>query len=1014
MRALVSIFAALLIFISLYQLSFTWFVNKHEKGMQDKANRYVKSLYPTPERKYPADKELQALYRDTIDQVYRERLSHLLDSTKDTKITWWGTTYQKSKESELLLGLDLQGGINVTLDIALDGLIKGLANNPRDPMLLKAIAAAQQKKLTSGGANFIDLFAQAYKEVNPGAKLAPLFANSNRNKLKFESSDGEVISYIRDQASAAMKQTFQVLRNRIDRFGVAQPSINLDENKGIITVELPGATDPERIRKYLQSAAHLQFWEVYNVGELATAIQNADKALQNYLNGVKDTSLAKADSTASALNQNPLFRLLRFAQPQSDPKTGQPRYSAFIAQAALKDTALINSHLNNPVVRNNFPLDLKFLWGKQMRDDKGKLIPYLELYAIRTVPNSEKAKIEGEVVKDARQDYDPLTSDVVVEMSMDKQGEKIWARMTTENVGKPIAIVLDDIVYSAPFVSGPITGGNSQITMGRGGNSTQTIEEAQDLANILKSGQLDAPAKIVQEQVVGPTLGREAVRGGTLAFVISFLVIFALMLVYFNTAGWVANIALILNLLFTIGVLSSLGATLTAPGIAGLVLTIGMAVDTNVIIFERIKEELTRGKSYQLAIHDGYRRSLPPVLDAHVTTFLTAAILFYFGLGPVKGFATTQMLGISLSLFCGILISRLITDFWTNKNRHFKYFTKISRSIFQKAHFKFIEYRKIAYGISVVVLILGVGSFFNGFKKGVEFLGGRSFVVNFGKPVQDVEVRNALNKVFGKFPEVKTYGSNDQLEITTDFMVEQEGHVADSIVTSKLFQGLQPFLPASANAQEFATTNKFIQQSKKVTASISDDLKAGAVRATIFALIIIFIYIFIRFRDWRYSLGTIIALLHDVFVTLAVFSFFKDIVPFPLEIDQHFIAAILTVIGFSMNDTVIVFDRIREDSRTMKNATKSEIINKAINDTLSRTVMTSLTVFLTVLILFLVGGEVTRGFAFAMLIGVITGTYSSIFVAAPVLVDLARSKPLGTADAVASTPAAKSKPALSK
>lgn len=1017
MRALVSIFAALLIVISLYQLSFTWFVNKHEAAMQTKAKSYVNRLYPsTSERKYPGNKEAQALYQDTLDEVYKSRLRRLLDSTKDNKITWWGTSYQKSKESELLLGLDLQGGINVTLDIALDGLIKGLANNSRDPSLLKAIALSQQKKITSGGANFIDLFVQSYKEQNPGGKLAPLFANSNRNKLKFESSDNEVSNYIHDQASAAMKQTFQVLTKRIDKFGVAQPTINLDENKGIITVELAGATDPERVRNYLQSTANLQFWEVYNLGELITPIQNADKALQNYMNGVKDTSTvktdsAKKDSVGSLVNQNPLLRVIQFAQPQQDSKTGQASYYSFIGHSALKDTGTVNSYLSNPIVRNQFPADLKFLWGKQQRDENGKLIPYLELYAVKTIANSDRAKIEGDVITDSRQDYDPVTSGVVVEMSMNKHGADEWAKMTGNNVGKPIAIVLDDIVYSAPFVNGPITGGNSQITMGT--NRANTVEEAQDLANILKSGKLNAPAKIVQEQVVGPTLGKEAVHGGAMAFFISFLVIFTLMLVYYNTAGWVANIALILNLLFTIGVLSALHATLTAPGIAGLVLTIGMAVDTNVIIFERIKEELTRGKSYQLAVSDGYKRSLAPVLDAHVTTFLTAAILAYFGLGPVLGFATTQMLGIVLSLFCGILVSRLITDFYTNKNRHFKYFTSLSRRVFQHANFKFIEYRKVAYGISVVVLILGIGAYFHGFKKGVEFLGGRSYIVKFSKPVNEQKVKDELNKVFGKFPEVKTYGSNQQLEITTDYLVEQAGRTPDSIVATKLYAGLKQFLPET-NAQEFISTNKYIQQSKKVTASISDDLKSGAVKATIFALIIIFLYIFLRFRDWRYSLGTIFALLHDVLVVLAVFSFFQNIVPFSLEIDQHFIAAILTVIGFSMNDTVIVFDRIREDTRLMKGVTKAEIINKAINQTLSRTIMTSLTVFLTILILFLVGSEVTRGFAFAMLIGVITGTYSSIFVAAPILVDLAKNKPLGKADTPAATPPTKNKPVLTK
>ncbi|HLX93594.1 MAG TPA: protein translocase subunit SecDF, partial [Puia sp.] len=985
MRALISFFAGLLIIISLYQLSFTWFVNKHESAMSAKAKQYVNRLYPTAQKTYPGDKETQALYQDTLDDIYNVRLRRLLDSTKDTKITWWGATYQKSKESELLLGLDLQGGINVTMDIALDGLIKGLANNPQDPVILKAIQTSFQKKLTSD-ANFIDLFAQSFKEQNPNKILAPYFANSSRNKLKFDASDNTVINYIRDQANAAMQQTLKVLTNRIDKFGVAQPSINLDEAKGLISVELAGATDPERVNKYLQSTAHLQFWEVYNVGELQNSVVSADKALQNYLNGVKDTSAlgktdtTKVDTSASALNQNPLLHKLQFLQPTQD-ESGKTQYPAPIAAALLRDTGIVNSYLNNPVVRNNFPTNLKFLWGKQQRDDNGKLVNSLELYAIKTIPGTEKAKLEGGSVTDARQDYDPVTSDVVVEMTMDNQGANTWATMTTNNVHKPIAIVLDDIVYSAPFVSGPITGGNSQITMGRGkGSSQQTIEEAQDLANILKSGKLEAPAKIVQEQIVGPTLGKEAVHGGMMAFGISFLVIFILMLVYFNTAGWVANIALILNLLFTIGVLSALGATLTAPGIAGLVLTIGMAVDTNVIIFERIKEELTKGKAYVLAFKDGYIRSLAPVLDAHVTTFLTAAILFYFGLGPVKGFATTQMLGITLSLFCGILISWLITDFWTNKNRHFQYFTSVSRLVFQKAHFKFIEYRKVAYGISVVVLVLGVGSFFHGFNEGVEFSGGRSYVVKFGRSIQHDPLINSLDKSFGKFPVIKTYGSNDEWEITTDYLVKETGSTTDSLVLTKLYEGLIPFLPQGTSLENFRVPNKFIQQTKKVEPTISDDLKTGAIKATVFALVIIFLYIFVRFRDWRYSLGTIVSLLHDVFVTLAVFSFLRNVVPFPMEIDQHFIAAILTVIGFSMNDTVIVFDRIREYSRQMPSATKGEIINKAINDTLSRTIMTSLTVFLTLLILFFVGGEVTKGFAFAMLIGVITGTYSSIFV----------------------------------
>ena len=1040
MRVLVSIFAVLLILISLYQLSFTWFVNKHEKAQEEKAMAWLNRNYQPAATKYPGNKEAQALYQDTLDHLYADRLRKLLDSTRDEKITWWGQTYQKSKESELLLGLDLQGGINVTLDIALDGLIKGLANNPNDQQLNNAIAEANRRKVASD-ADFITLFGQAFKSVNPNTPLAPLFANSTRNNLKMDASDATVLNHIREQAKAAMQQTYQVLTKRIDKFGVAQPNVNLDETKGIITVELAGAKDPERVRRYLQSTANLQFWELYNTGELENSLMNADKALEGYLNSIRgattdttkpaasNVAIAAVDSTgkptvidtlnkdtskaataATTANSNPLLKILQPQRPIGQDQAGNLKFPPQIGMAMIKDTSTINTYLANPVVRNQFPSNLKFLWGKQERDENGKLLDILYLYAIKTVPGTDKAKLEGEVITDARQDFEPLSNQVVVNMSMNKQGERVWAKMTTEaaNAGnKPIAIVLDDIVYSAPSVNEPITGGSSRITMGGRAGNELAVQEGLDLANILKSGKLEAPAKIVQEQVVGPTLGQEAVKGGTMAFIISFIVIFILMLIYFNTAGWVANITLILNLLFTVGILSMFGFTLTAPGIAGLVLTIGMAVDTNVIIFERIKEELTKGKSYALAFQQGYRRSLAPVLDAHITTLLTAGILAYFGLGPVLGFATTQIIGILLSLFCGIVVAWLITDWWTKKNRHFKYFTKLSQTIYRKAHFKFIEYRKVAYAISVVIILLGVGAFFNGFNEGVEFSGGRSYIVKFPSAVNADAIRDALSKEFDKQPVVKTYGGNDQLDITTDYRIKEETPEADSAVMNKLYAGLKPFLPANLSQYDFI--NKSIQGTKKVGATISDDLKTGAKWATFWSLLMIALYIFIRFRDWRYSVGTIFSLLHDVLVTLIVFSFFKNIVPFPLEIDQHFIAAILTVIGFSMNDTVVVFDRVREYARDMKGADKKTIINRAINDTLTRTIMTSLTVFLTLLILFLVGGEVTRGFAFAMLIGVVTGTYSSIFVAAPILVDFAKNKPLGAADAA--TAAAESKAA---
>jgi SecD/SecF fusion protein len=1012
MRALVSIFAALLIIISLYQLSFTWFVNRHESAMETKAKQLVNRQYPVKAaQKYPGNKEAQASYQDTLDQAFNHDKDSLLKATGETKITWWGTTYQKSKEDELLLGLDLQGGISVTLNIGLDGLIRNLSNNSHDPNLLRAISMAEQKELTNNG-NLIDLFAESFKEIDPAGKLAPLFSNTSRNKLTYDASDAAVISYLHDQASDAMRQTYQVINQRINQFGVAQPSISLDENRAIINVELAGATDPDRVRNYLQSTANLQFWDVYMLEDLQNYFVNADKALQNYLNGVKADSTVsdtatKKDTTNNVVNQNALFRILQPLVPRQD-RSGQSQPYSAIAVSNIRDTARVNYYLSIPVVRNSFPQDLKFLWGKPAVNEDGKVSTQLELYAIKTIPGTDKARLEGGAIEHADQDFEPNTGAVIVQMTMNKQGSKIWADMTTKavqgNVHRPIAIVLDDIVYSAPFVEDPITGGSSQIRMG-GANNQQTVVEAKDLANILNSGPLSAPARIVSDEVVGPTLGRAAVHGGMMAFGISFLVIFTLMLVYYNTAGWVANSALILNLLFTIGVLSALHATLTAPGIAGLVLTIGMAVDTNVIIFERIKEELTRGKSYQLAVKDGYRRSLPPVLDAHVTTLLTALILFYFGLGPVRGFATTQILGILLSLFCGILISRLITDFYTNKNRHFQYFTRLSSRIFKHPAFKFIEYRRYAYGISVVVLIMGVSSLFHGFKKGVEFQGGRSYIVNFHRPISTETVRKTLEKALPAASlEIKTYGGNEQLEITTDYMIQAGGNT-DSTVLRALYAGVNSFLPQNTGYPDFLTT-KFLAGTKKVEPVISEELEAGAVKATIFALIIIFLYIFVRFRDWRYSLGTIISLLHDVFVTLTVFSFARNFVGFSLEIDQHFIAAVLTVIGFSMNDTVIVFDRIRENSHLMKNATNAEIINKSVNQTLSRTIMTSLTVFLTILILFLVGGEVTKGFAFAMLVGVITGTYSSIFVAAPFLVDFAKGKPLGDLPLAAGKPGA--------
>ena len=983
LKGLVRFFAVALILISLYQLSFTWIVNNFESKQKAKAEKFVKNNFGTSSKE-TKDSALNAVYRRYLDSMKEKQIMNV-------PILFPKLTYQNAIEKELNLGLDLQGGMNVTLEVGLDGLIRSMSNNPKDPILNKALDRAIQQKANSD-ADFVTLFLAAFKETNPNGKLAGFFAGTSQtSRIKVTSTDAQVIEVIREEANLAVTRTYERLTARIDQFGVAQPNINLDKNKGTINVELAGVQDnPERVRKYLQATANLEFWETYtNNNPELTGLGRIDELVKNYISGVKDT--VRLDSNGVAIidtskkpailtgANTPFTQLLVQRQQPGSPSLGFVR---------VIDTATFSKYVNLETVKNTLPATLKFVYGAKPEKTKANE-SIIEVYLIKKRSGSDAPRLGGDAIADARQDYSQANQPIV-EMIMNKKGATEWEKMTSDAYDKKyaIAIALDNYIYSAPFVNnGKISGGVSQIS----GNFT--VQEAQDLANILKTGKLPAPAKIVQEQVVGATLGKAAIKGGALAFLISFVVIFILMLVYYNTGGWVANIALILNLLFTVGVLSSLGATLTAAGIAGLVLTIGMAVDTNVIIFERIKEELTKGKTYQQAVADGYRRSLAPVLDAHVTTLLTALILFKFGLGPVLGFATTQIIGILLSLFCGILVSRLITDYWTNKNRHFEYFTGVSRRIFKHAAYKFIEYRKIAYGISLVVLILGIAAVINGFDYGVEFRGGRSYTVDFKKSMNNEEVANALNKEFGKFPIIKTVGSDKQLNITTDFLIEKTGQEVDEEVKTKLYNGLKIFLPAGISYKEFDDVHEL--QSQTVLPTISDDLKKGALWATILSLLAITVYIFVRFRDWRYSLGTIFSLMHDVLVTLAVFSFLKNIVPFPLEIDQHFIAAVLTVIGFSMNDTVIVFDRVREYSRTMFGQDKTTIINKAINDTLARTIMTSLTVFLTLLILFIFGGEVTRGFAFAMLIGVFTGTYSSIFVAAPILVDFAKDKPLG-------------------
>lgn len=1011
LKGLVKIFTAALILISLYQISYTFVVRNVEQKLYAKASKQVKAQHADAK-----GVELQRL----IDDRYQA----ITDSVQGEKIVsmgLWKTTYAEAKQQELNLGLDLQGGMNVTLDVSLDDLVRSLSNNPQDPALNKAIETATTSKANSDR-DYARLFREAFEQQNPGVKMAYLFAKPNngnaKDALTFNSTNDEVEGYIRNMGNEAIGSTYNVLMQRIDKFGVSQPNISLDRTRGIITVELAGVRNPERVREFLQSTAKLQFFETFTNAEIYQTVEAANDALVAYLGGTKaiapkDSTAMPADTTSGtvattgAADTGGIFNLdagktpvaagsdsdaVRLAEAELKyplmsmmmiPEQLQQRAGPVVAYVAKKDTAKLNQYLALDVVKNKFPSNVRFMYGAEGRDSKFDAKAPLALYAIKATPGTEGgAKLEGDRVTDASMDYDPLTGKPVVLMSMDPTGSRIWKKMTGDNIGRSVAVVLDNKVYSAPNVENEIGGGRTSIS------GQFTPEEATDLANILKIGKLPAPARIVQEQVVGPTLGAENIAAGMNSLLIAFVVIFALMLLYYNTSGLIANIALILNVFFTIGILSALHATLTMPGIAGLVLTIGMAVDTNVIIFERIKEELSAGKGYALAVEDGYKRSYAPVLDGHITSLLTAVILFIAGLGPVKGFATTQIIGLLLSLYCGILVSRVITDMWMKKGRHFNYFTSFSKKIFSKSNFHFIEFRKIAYIIMMVVFALGIGSFFNGFDRGVEFAGGRTFNVHFNEPHSSSEVREKLMPFMNnERPTVKTVGKGDDLSITTTYMITEKSRVADSQVVRTLYKGLtESGLIKAASFDDFFANNLLSQQ--KVEPSISESLKNDAIKATLIGMLAIFLYILLRFRKWQYSLGAIISLLHDVCIMLAVFSFLKNVVPFSLELDQHFIAALLTVIGFSINDTVIVFDRMRENFRLSPGEPKISVINRSINQTLSRTIMTSTTVFLTVLILFIFGGEVTRGFAFAMMIGVLTGTYSSIFIAAPILVDM--------------------------
>ncbi|MDR2938256.1 MAG: protein translocase subunit SecDF [Prevotellaceae bacterium] len=971
---------------------------------------------------YRVGKKAEAYATDASGNIDAAREAAYLDSMSAEVVYNIGVakfTYKECKDKEINLGLDLKGGMNVMLEISTADIIRAMANNSSDENFQKAIALAQKNESNSQ-ADFVTLFAEAFKEVAPGDKLSRIFGTYEmREQINAATSDADVITVIRGQAEAAMANSFNVLRSRIDRFGVTQPNLQRLGNTGRILVELPGVKDPERVRKLLQGTANLEFWETYENAELFMALTEANNKVKEYVDSQepatakKDEAKAEAkesdevsdvlsqldeaaetDSTAAAAEadfakNNPLFHLL---MPSVDQTTGQPAPSARVGIAHYRDTSKIRRWLELAQVRSLFPRDVRFMWSIKPIDNGST---YYELIAIKANTRDGKAPLDGGVVVDANKAFSGNSAYAEVSMAMNAEGAKIWARLTADNIGKCVAIVLDGYVYSYPRVNTEISGGQSSIT----GNFSP--EEADDLANVLKSGKLPTPARIIQEAVVGPSLGQESINAGMNSFVIAFVMVLLYVFFFYNTAGLVANIALVCNLFLLFGVLASLRAVLTLPGIAGIVLTMGMAVDANVIIYERIKEEMRAGKGLRLAISDGYKNAYSAIIDGNVTTLITGVMLFFFGSGPVQGFATTLIIGILTSMFSAIFISRLVFLFLLDKNWTVKFDNRITRNLLQNVHIDFVGIRKYGYALSIAITVLGCVSLgVRGVSYGVDFAGGRTFTVRFDKEVtaEDAraEVRKQIADTKGASVEVKTFGnSGQQLKITTDYLIADQSTAADSMVEVMLFSALKPLFVQNMTFSEFISTldnPHGIISSEKVGPTVADDIKRDAVIAVILAVIAMFVYIAVRFRKWQWGMGAAASQAHDALVVIFLFSAISGLVPWTMDIDQTFIAALLTIIGYSINDTVIIFDRIRENIANHPKVSLKDNINNAVNTCLMRTLNTSSTTLIVLLLIFLLGGETIQGFTFAMMVGVIFGTYSSTFIATSLAYDALKRK----------------------
>ena len=979
--------AILLLIACFWQLSFTLVSSLQGRKAKKYAEQAVVAMQDKP-----------AYY---LDSIKKEKQKWYTDSISNEKV-YFGYKYKDVRTKEINLGLDLKGGMNVMLQVQLEDLVKALSGNSTEPQFHQALALAKSRSVNSQS-DFITLFGEAWEEITGGARLSQVFGTYEmRESITPESTNAEVLSVIKKEAESAVANSFNVLRNRIDRFGVTQPSIQKLGNSGRILVELPGVKEPERVRKLLQGTASLEFWTTFENGEIAPYLAEANEVLAGILAEEKPAAAAAApagDIVAEELGsnaeteanealraQNPLFAVLQPVQGNT---------GACIGYATSADTAKVNRYLAMPQVAAIFPAEFRPMWGVKPVGDTENIY---ELVAIKASSRDGQAPLDGSVITNANVSYDSRTNgEPKVSMSMNAEGANIWAHLTKDNIGKQIAIVLDGTVYSYPVVNGEIAGGNSEIS------GHFTVEEATDLVNVLKSGKLPAPATIVQEQVVGPSLGAKSIHDGMVSFLIAFILVLIYMVLFYQGAGLAADCALLANVVLLFGTLASFGAVLTLPGIAGLVLTLGMAVDANVIIYERIKEELKAGKGLSKAIADGYSNAYSAIIDGQLTTLLTGLVLFFFGSGPVKGFATTLIIGIITSMLTAIFITRLIFESRVSRGKNITFDNSATRNFLKNTHINFLAGRKWSYMISGALIVIALVSIFTkGFTYGVDFTGGRTYVVRFDQPVLAEDVRAAVNDVFDAAAaadenvknasvEVKQFGGDSQMKITTSYKIDDESSSVDAEIEGMLFQALHGlFVNENMTIEDFTSTLENpngIISSDKVGASIASDIRRDAIIAVILALIIIFAYIAFRFKGWNWGLGGVVSLAHTAIIVIGFFSLFTGILPFNLDVDQTFIAAILTIIGYAINDNVVIFDRIRENKMLHPNAEFDETVNTSLNATLTRTVNTSISTLLPMVAIAIWGGESIRGLSVALILGILIGTYASIMIGTPVMYD---------------------------